>query len=91
MPWQYDWEGEVPLWYGLRSDHIDWRYTGWDGAPNSTVTMDYVGDHGDKAEFLAFFMEQVRCGGCFTLYCGDHCGKAECLAFFMAHRIGMTH
>ena len=58
---QYDWEGDVPLWYGLRSEHIDWRYTGWDGAPNSTVMMDYIGDHGDKAEFLAFFMEQVRC------------------------------
>lgn len=64
--WQYDWEGEVPLWYGLRSDHIDWRYSGWDGAPNKTVTMDYVGDHGNKAEFLAFFMEQVRWRGRFT-------------------------
>ena len=59
---QYDWEGEVPLSHGFRSDFIDWRYTGWDSGVNSTVVMDYIGRGDTPAgqEFRSFFRDQVR-------------------------------
>lgn len=30
---------------------IDWRYTGWDRGSNTTMTLDYFRDHGDKEEY----------------------------------------
>eukprot|EP00798_Chlamydomonas_sp_ICE-L_P020594 gene20594-27392_t len=53
---QYDWEGDWPLWDFLRSDHIDWQYNGAD-LGNDTLLMDYVMDKGIP-EYHSFFWEQ---------------------------------
>ena len=53
---QYDWEGDWPLWESLNSDHIDWRYTGVD-IGNETQLFDHVCDKGIP-EYKAFFGEQ---------------------------------
>ena len=64
---QYDWEGEVPLSHGFKSDFIDWSYTGWDKGSNSTLLMDYMGKGGTASEdeFRSFFRDKVS--GCIML------------------------
>lgn len=54
---QYDYEGDPPLWEGLRSEFIDWRYTGWDKGNESQI-LDYVAEHNSEPEFISFFAEQ---------------------------------
>lgn len=40
---QYDWEGDFPLWDFLSSDFIDWKFNGADTG-NDTLLMNYVMD-----------------------------------------------
>mmetsp|Transcript_7862 Transcript_7862/g.16860 ORF Transcript_7862/g.16860 Transcript_7862/m.16860 type:complete len:466 (+) Transcript_7862:146-1543(+) len=51
---QYDWEGDSPLESGLKSDFIDFKYTGWDEG-NTTMVLDYVADHRTAEEYFAMF------------------------------------
>ena len=58
---QYDWEGPVPLWRALRSEFIDWRYSGPD-VGNDTLTMDYVAEHNNETEYRELLLNKARGG-----------------------------